>query len=60
MGERVVEAVEAREMYIFTHPMNRELVQKRSKAIDDAFARAQASPLLADVKDEAPISFDIG
>lgn len=60
VGERVVEAVEAREMYIFTHPMNRELVQKRSKAIDDAFARAQASPLLADVKDEAPISFDIG
>ncbi len=59
VGERVVEAVEAREMYIFTHPMNRELVQKRSEAIDKAFARAQASPLLKDVKDEAPISFGI-
>lgn len=59
VGERVVEAVEAKELYIFTHPMNRAMVQKRSQAIDDAFARAQASPLLAEVLDEAPISFEI-
>ena len=57
VGERVVEAVEAKELYIFTHPMNRDMVKKRSEAIDKAFARAQQSPIVKDVRDEAPLSF---
>jgi len=52
VGERVVEAIAAHELYIFTHPNYRSVVQKRSKAIDDAFARAEQSPLLAHMLDE--------
>ena len=43
VGERVVEAISHKELYIFTHPNYREVVQKRFKAIDDAFARAESS-----------------
>ena len=49
VGERVVEAISNNELYIFTHPNYRKLIQKRFKYIDDAFARAAESPLLADV-----------
>jgi len=52
VGERVVEAVANKELYIFTHPNYRSVVQKRFKAIDDAFARAETSALLADVLDQ--------
>ena len=52
VGERVVEAVSNKELYIFTHPNYRKVVQKRFQAIDDAFARSESSPLLADVLDE--------
>lgn len=48
VGERVVEAIMANELYIFTHPNYRPVVQARSAAIDAAFARAEESPLLAD------------
>ncbi|MFT6408569.1 MAG: hypothetical protein ACJAQ6_001989, partial [Arenicella sp.] len=41
-----------------THPAQREVVQKRSKAIDDAFDRAQKSPLLVDVTEQTPMIFD--
>jgi|TARA_B110000879_G_scaffold68202_1_gene95524 NAD(P)-dependent dehydrogenase (short-subunit alcohol dehydrogenase family) len=57
VGERVVEAILAKELYIFTHPNYREGVQKRSKAIDDAFARAEKSPLLAHMLDEEVVGF---
>lgn len=57
VGQRVVEALNAKELYIFTHPAEREAVQQRSKAIDDAFVRAQESPLLADVNDKSPTIF---
>jgi len=33
VGQRVVEALDAKELYIFTHPAQRDAVQKRSKAI---------------------------
>jgi NAD(P)-dependent dehydrogenase (short-subunit alcohol dehydrogenase family) len=46
IGERVVEALNLGEFYIFTHPNYREVIQGRSKAIDDAFERAAKSPLL--------------
>ena len=52
VGERVVEAVNNKELYIFTHPNYRKVVQKRFKSIDDAFARAELSPLLTSVLDE--------
>lgn len=52
VGDRVLEAISNKELYIFTHPNYRKVVQKRFKAIDDAFARSEASPLLADVLDE--------
>ncbi|MCL6417749.1 SDR family NAD(P)-dependent oxidoreductase [Aestuariirhabdus sp. Z084] len=57
VGERVVEAVKGKELYIFTHPNYRVVVQNRFKAIDAAFERAAASPLLADVLDEEIVSF---
>lgn len=51
VGLRVVEALDAGEFYIFTHPAQRKVVQQRFKAIDEAFARAEASPLLVDIND---------
>jgi short-subunit dehydrogenase len=52
VGERVAEAIQAKELYIFTHPNYRSMVQKRFSAIDAAFERSAASALLADVVDE--------
>ena len=49
VGQRVVEAVKAKELYIFTHPNYRSVPQARFKAMDEAFARAAGSELLADV-----------
>jgi len=57
VGERVVEAVSNKELYIFTHPNYRKVVQKRFKSIDDAFARAELSPLLTSVLDEEVAMF---
>lgn len=51
VGERVVEALTQNEFYIFTHPSYRELVQMRSRNIDDAFERAAQSPLLQDINE---------
>ncbi len=57
VGERVIEAMNANELYIFTHPNYRQLVQQRYRAIDAAFERAQKSPLLAHILDEEPVGF---
>lgn len=57
VGKRVVEALNDKELYIFTHPAERETVKRRSVMIDQAFERAEKSPLLVDVKDRAPTSF---
>lgn len=57
VGQRVVEAVAQGELYIFTHPNYRKVVQQRYQAIDDAFARAADSPLLASVLDEDIVGF---
>ncbi|TFH75020.1 SDR family NAD(P)-dependent oxidoreductase [Gammaproteobacteria bacterium LSUCC0112] len=57
VGERVVEALQVGELYIFTHPNYRPVVQQRYKAIDDAFERAAASPLLAHVLNEDIVGF---
>lgn len=58
VAERVLEAMAVQELYIFTHPNYRAMVQKRFAAIDAAFERAAASPLLTDVLDEAIPGFD--
>lgn len=57
VGQRVVEALNAKELYIFTHPAQRQVVQQRSAAIDQAFERAENSPLLADIKEQDPMTF---
>jgi NAD(P)-dependent dehydrogenase (short-subunit alcohol dehydrogenase family) len=46
VGQRVVEALNQGELYIFTHPNYRPVIQQRSAAIDAAFERAAKSPLL--------------
>ena len=58
VGSRVVEALESKELYIFTHPSHRAGMQKRFEAIDQAFASAAASPLLADIVEEEIVLFE--
>ncbi len=48
IGERVVEAIAAKELYIVTHPNYYPMVGERFSAINDTFKRAQASPMLAE------------
>ncbi|MFT4825401.1 MAG: NAD(P)-dependent dehydrogenase (short-subunit alcohol dehydrogenase family) [Cryomorphaceae bacterium] len=49
VGKRLVEALSAGEMYVFTHPQYRSAIEKRFKAIDAAFESAAQSPLLQDI-----------
>ena len=48
VAERVIEALESKEMYVFTHPSYRPLAQVRFNAANAAFDRAAQSPLLAE------------
>ncbi|MFK8029609.1 MAG: SDR family NAD(P)-dependent oxidoreductase [Gammaproteobacteria bacterium] len=52
VGSRVVEAIKQGELYIFTHPNYRPVIQHRSENIDAAFERAAKSPLLKDVANQ--------
>ena len=54
VGKRVVEAINAGELYIFTHPNYSKLNQARLAAIDEAFARSEKSPLLKDILNQKP------
>jgi len=49
VGRRVVEAVKANELYVFTHPGTKAAVAARFERILAAFDLADASPALADV-----------
>jgi NAD(P)-dependent dehydrogenase (short-subunit alcohol dehydrogenase family) len=49
---RVLEALEAGETYIFTHPLYRSVTDSRSAAIAQAFESAAASPSVGDVKEQ--------
>lgn len=60
VGERVVEALEANETYIFTHPTNQFITRKRAELIDAAFERAKKSDIVGDVTDESVIAFSSG
>jgi len=52
VGKRVVEALIDGEMYIFTHPNYRPVVQGRYDAIDKAFIKSEKSPLLQHIKNQ--------
>ena len=53
VGARVVEAVKAGELYIFTHPMMRAFVEQRFAAIRAGFDSAENSPAVKSVKEWA-------
>lgn len=57
VGLRVIEAIEAGELYIFTHPNYRSVTQARYTAIDQAFERAAESELLAPVRNQKIVNF---
>ena len=52
VGKRVVEALNEGELYIFTHPNYRQVVQHRSARIDAAFVNSSKSPLLHHLVDQ--------
>lgn len=54
VGQRVLEAVRAKERYIFTHPDMRAFVQARFAGIMSAFDVADASPALANMDYKTP------
>lgn len=54
-GNRVVEAIEKNEAYIFTHPNYRQVVDDRYKAISKGFDDAENSPALKSVDSSADI-----
>ena len=58
VGERVVEAISAKELYIITHPNFRPLVDARFAAINASFKRAESSPLLAEIVKQKIPGFD--
>lgn len=55
VGARVLEAVEAGELYIFTHPFMKDFVDMRFEAIRAAFRSASESEALKGVKEWAPV-----
>jgi NAD(P)-dependent dehydrogenase (short-subunit alcohol dehydrogenase family) len=56
VGARVLEAMKAGELYIFTHPNFRPLVEMRFEAIRAAFDAADRSEALKAVKEWPPIT----
>lgn len=55
VGDRVVEALQAGELYIYTHPSYADMVAGRAENVGQAFARAAQSPHLKDVPPEDPV-----
>ena len=49
VADRVLEAIQNEEFYIFTHPHHRETLEMRFKELTEAMERAETSPALADV-----------
>ncbi len=56
VGNRVLEAIQNGELYIFTHPAMRPFVEARFQMILAAFDAASNSPALASVLDHNPIT----
>lgn len=57
LSDRVLEALEQGELYIFTHPNYKPITDARGKHISDAFARAGQSPMLSELLDQTPFGF---
>lgn len=55
LAERVLEALDAGEFYIFTHPKYQSVTDHRSAAVAAGFASAAASPVVGDVA-ETPMT----
>ena len=49
VADRVLEAIQKEEFYIFTHPHHRETLKMRFKELTEAMERAEDSPALASV-----------
>ena len=60
VGARVVEAVKANELYVFTHPQFKEAVAARFERILAAFDVAAASPALSVVPPRQDLGIDLG
>ena len=56
VGARVVEAIKAGELYVFTHPQARPAVEAYFRSVLAAFDAAEASPALRSIKDWTPPS----
>jgi NAD(P)-dependent dehydrogenase (short-subunit alcohol dehydrogenase family) len=52
LAKRVVEALQSKQAYIFTHPNFRSSVAYRSSLLDAAFADAENSPIVSHLKDD--------
>ncbi|EED30944.1 short-chain dehydrogenase/reductase SDR [gamma proteobacterium NOR5-3] len=59
LSERVIEALEQGELYIFTHPNYKPVVDQRSGNVSDAFERSAKSPLLGDVLNDKIWGFKV-
>jgi short-subunit dehydrogenase len=57
VGERVVEAIINNELYVFTHPHYRQVIDDRYKHLSKAFDKADASPALESVEREEIAKF---
>jgi NAD(P)-dependent dehydrogenase (short-subunit alcohol dehydrogenase family) len=49
LSDRVIEALEAGELYIFTHPNYKPVTDQRSESVAQAFDNSAKSPLLGEV-----------
>ncbi len=56
LAKRVVEAIEQKQLYIFTHPNYRSTVAERGKGLDRAFENAAQSPLVKHLIDDELVS----
>lgn len=52
LAKRVVEALDSKQAYIFTHPNYRQGVGYRSHLLDKAFTDAEHSPIVGHLKDD--------
>lgn len=59
LSARFIEALEQGELYIFTHPNYKPVVDQRSGNVSDAFERAAKSPLLTDVLNDRIWGFKV-
>lgn len=57
VGERVVEAIINNELYVFTHPHYRQVIDDRYTHLSKAFDKADASPALESVEREEIAKF---